>query len=315
MRTTHLTVSRMSEDTNLRQRFLSIKTWRSGDQRAPHKPLLLLMALAELQRGGNRYLSFEAIRDQFKELSAEFGHPNRPGRLDYPFWRLLNDEGLWEIPERKQILAFGGGINKSGDVSQRALRENHARGGFPDPVYQQLLANPDLVNDIVGQILDDQFPTSLHTAILDAVGMPWVMTGRARQEAERNPRSADFRPTLLRLYEHRCAMCGFECRLGNADLGLEAAHIKWHAAHGPDVSSNGLLLCSIHHLALDRGAMGISEDRQILVSQHLYGGSGAAQWILDLCNQPLRQPLDRSALPAEEFIAWHQSEVFRGPRR
>ncbi|MBC8404403.1 MAG: HNH endonuclease [Planctomycetes bacterium] len=305
----------MNDRADLRQRFRSIKTWKSGDQRAPHKPLLLLMALAEVQRGGDRYLTFESIRDRFKALSAEFGHPNRPGRLDYPFWRLLNDGGLWEIPEREQIATFGKGINKSGDVSQKALLENRARGGFSESVYQQLHADGDLVNDIVGQILDGQFPTSLHAAILDAVGMPWVMTGRARQEAERNPRSANFRPTMIRLYEHRCAMCGFECRLGGADLGLEAAHIKWHAAHGPDSPDNGLLLCSIHHLALDRGAVGISEDRRILVSQHLYGGSGSDQWIVDLTNQPLRMPIDQTAAPASEFIAWHQEEVFRRPQR
>jgi putative restriction endonuclease len=305
----------MTDGLDLRGRFRSIKTWKSGDQRAPHKPLLLLMALAELQRGGDRYLSFEATRNRFREISAEFGSPNQNGKLDYPFWRLLNDQHIWEIPEEGAIRAGAKSVDNSGNVRVRALIDYQARGGFSGAVYEQLKASPDLVNDIVGQLLDDQFAPSLHAAILDAVGMPWVMTGRARQEAERNPRSANFRPTMIRLYEHRCAMCGFECRLGGADLGLEAAHIKWHAAQGPDVPNNGLLLCSIHHLALDRGAMGISEDRRILVSQHLYGGSGASQWIVDLRDQPLRLPIDRSAMPAAEFIDWHQSEVFRGPRR
>lgn len=35
--------------------FRSLRRGRIGDERAPHKPLLLLMALAQLQRGGERW--------------------------------------------------------------------------------------------------------------------------------------------------------------------------------------------------------------------------------------------------------------------
>ena len=37
-------------------------------------------------------------------------------------------------------------------------------------------------------------------------------------------------------------------------FGLEAAHITWHAGDGPDLVPNGLVLCTLHHKALDRGA-------------------------------------------------------------
>jgi putative restriction endonuclease len=146
--------------------------------------------------------------------------------------------------------------------------------------------------------------------LLDAVGMPWVHIGERS-----SGRSPEFRSEIVRLYEHRCAMCGFDGRLGGADLALEAAHIMWHALGGPDDPQNGLLLCSIHHKALDRGAVGVSEDRRILVSQELHGGSQVAALITRLSGQPVRPPVDPASSPGSRFVAWHYKEVFRKPSR
>ena len=42
--------------------------------------------------------------------------------------------------------------------------------------------------------------------------------------------------------------------LDQETLGIEAAHIKWHQAGGPDTEDNGLALCTLHHKRFDRGA-------------------------------------------------------------
>jgi predicted restriction endonuclease len=47
---------------------------------------------------------------------------------------------------------------------------------------------------------------------------------------------------VLIAYDYACAVCGFDVRLGNQVLGLEAAHIQWHQAGGPDQKQNGLTL-------------------------------------------------------------------------
>ena len=75
----------------------------------------------------------------------------------------------------------------------------------------------------------------------------------------------------LRIYEHRCAVCGYDGQLDNIDLALDAARIRWHAADGADAEDNGVGLCTFHHRALDRGAIGLDDDRRILVSQHVRG--------------------------------------------
>ena len=54
---------------------LNIKTWKKVDKRAPHKPLLLLMTLASVQRGEDRLNSFENIEKKLKQLLMDFGTP------------------------------------------------------------------------------------------------------------------------------------------------------------------------------------------------------------------------------------------------
>ena len=46
-------------ETKIYELFNSITVWRRGGQRAPNKPLLLLMALAKLQSGYDRLIPYE----------------------------------------------------------------------------------------------------------------------------------------------------------------------------------------------------------------------------------------------------------------
>ena len=55
--------------------FDNIRVWQRGDRRAPHKPLLILMALGSLARG-------EKPRAEFAEIEGKLG------RLLEEFWPL-----------------------------------------------------------------------------------------------------------------------------------------------------------------------------------------------------------------------------------
>ena len=99
------------------------------------------------------------------------------------------------------------------------------------------------------------------------------------------------------------------------DLALDAAHVKWHAAGGPDTEDNGLALCVLHHRLFDRGALGISPDYRILVSQHVHGGAQTAQYITYLSGQSLQRPVSGAKSVSPEFVEWHADQVFRLPSR
>lgn len=57
----------------IRRRVDAINVWKRGDQHAPHKPLLLLLALAKLSRGEPRLIPYVEIDPKLTELLREFG--------------------------------------------------------------------------------------------------------------------------------------------------------------------------------------------------------------------------------------------------
>ena len=52
--------------------FDDLTVWSSGDQRAPHKPLLVLYALGRYQRGGPAEIPFAEVGRDLTELLKEF---------------------------------------------------------------------------------------------------------------------------------------------------------------------------------------------------------------------------------------------------
>jgi putative restriction endonuclease len=158
--------------------------------------------------------------------------------------------------------------------------------------------------------MDASFPSSIHDDVLAAVRLDLGEGSR-----DRNPRDPAFRGRILTAYEHRCAICSYDIRIGNNTLGLEAAHIKWHQAGGPDRESNGLALCATHHKLFDRGAFTLSKSRNVVVSEHASGSEMFRQQLMAHHGQPAASPVRSSFQPAEEYVAWHRSEVFRVPAR
>ena len=54
----------------------NITVWKRGAQRAPHKPLLLLYALARSLRNSDRFIPYTEIDKKLKQLLMDFG-PSR----------------------------------------------------------------------------------------------------------------------------------------------------------------------------------------------------------------------------------------------
>src|SRR3954451_15204240 len=70
------------------ERFNDLSIWKQGDQRAPHKPLLVLYALGRWQRGDTGDLPFDQLAPDVAGLLREFGPPRRCYHPEYPFWWL-----------------------------------------------------------------------------------------------------------------------------------------------------------------------------------------------------------------------------------
>src|SRR5262245_19503838 len=153
----------MDSDTILK-RFDEPSIWKQGDQRAPHKSLLVLYALGRWQRG-QADVPFRQAEPDLTALLREFGPPRKSDHPEQPFWRLQND-GVWVVHAPADL------PRKTGDDIPRvgALRSPQLRAGFSSDVAAPLAADPALVTDIAARLLERHVPESIHAEILNLLG-------------------------------------------------------------------------------------------------------------------------------------------------
>lgn len=277
---------------------------RAGE-RAPHKPLLVLLAMGNLCRGEPRLLPYGNIAMRLIDLLARFGPYTyrRSRRPQDPICRLPKD-GLWEL--RGHIPAAG----NDGVPSHGGLMRSDVSAGFPEAVHSLLVAHPEVLWMGAQFLLDSYFAESFHEDLVSEVGIHRAMQSAPRSSRKRNP---EFRREVIRAYEHRCAVCDYDIRLDNNLVGLEAAHIQWHAYNGPDEVSNGLALCTLHHKAFDLGGISLLDDLRLVVSDDLHGQNRAFDlWFLDHRDKPIRAPRRDELRPDPWFLRWHREQVYQG---
>nr|WP_258171108.1 HNH endonuclease [Paenibacillus sp. R14(2021)] len=164
------------------------------------------------------------------------------------------------------------------------------------------LKNNDLlIQELAELILSEHFPGSIHQDILEEVGLELSI----RQKRKRDP---NFRDKILKAYEYSCAVCGFNVRLGNNLVAIDAAHIQWHQAGGPDTEENGVALCSMHHKLFDRGVFTISEERELLVAEQAHGTNGFDEWLMKFHGKMLRSLINPIYMPKMYYLNWHIRE-------
>jgi hypothetical protein len=108
-----------------KEKLSNISIWKNGDQRAPFKRLLLLLALAELQ-ANTRIIDYSSVKDKLTNLLIEFGPKRKSHRPEQPFVRPSND-GIWNL---QSDVAFDRRNPKN-----HILQKHNVSGGFTNEVY------------------------------------------------------------------------------------------------------------------------------------------------------------------------------------
>lgn len=285
------------------QLFLNLKIWQQGDVRAPHKPLLILYALSRLQQENKRLFLYKEIEQELSFLLEEFGPSRKTYKPEEPFWRLINDN-VWELYNAENVQTSSQNSPVKSD-----LLKYEVQGGFTEEIYHAISSSSSLFSDIAKHLLVENFPDTIHEDILQTLGL------NLETSVITTKRDPHFRERVLRAYEYKCAICGFDVRVGYIPIALEAAHIKWHQANGPDTENNGIALCVLHHKLFDRGAFALTNDFIIQVSDRANGNHGFQEWLMNFHGKKLTLPHNPLYEPEHEFIEWHVREVFKGEYR
>ena len=302
--------------------FENIRRAQSAGVYAPHKPMLILLALARVQRGEPRLVEFTQIDVLMKQLLTEFGRTGAANSRHNPFWHLATDGqgALWDFQRPPDWVHRPASATPTlGELKRRQLR-----AGFAQAIDDTLRHVPGLLASVASRTLDAYFPTTLQADIAACLGLD-LSAGPTAQEApphagpgagSRRRRDPGFRERVLRAYEHRCCVCGFSLRIHHQPAGLEAAHIQWHHAGGPDTEQNGLSLCALHHKLFDLGVFTLEPaEHRLIFSQHAITDERGASGELRFHGQRIHAPQHRDLLPAADHVDWNVRWVFKSPAR
>ncbi|UED85529.1 phosphorothioated DNA-binding restriction endonuclease [Streptomyces profundus] len=306
----------MTRDQLLAQ-LAGLRRARVAGQRAPHKPLLVLWLLGRFATDGSTEVSYADAEEPVSALINDFGpavrSPSQAGqRAALPFVHL--ERSLWELRD-----AQGRPLDSHTPGRGTVLRAHGARGRLR-PEVERALAEPGTLAAAVTLLLETHFTPALEELIVEAVGLDLTELEVAAARlvtvgGVRRARNAGFADVVLRAYGYACAMCGFDGTLGRRPVGIEAAHIRWHSQRGPDLLTNGLALCALHHTLFDLGALGLTVEGRVRVSGLYAARSAAGRATRQLDGRPLAEPAPGQPGPGRAFVAWHSAEVFKSAER
>jgi putative restriction endonuclease len=141
----------------------------------------------------------------------------------------------------------------------------------------------------------DEAPTAI-AAIDDQPFELESTSSRAAREVTAAPGQQRFKFTVFQRYGARCAVCAMD-----VPEVLDAAHIRPRGECGSDDPRNGLVLCALHHRALDAGLFAIHPDTSAIHCRPA-GPGASALGITRGTLQHLRVTPHRDAL---EWL-WHR---------
>lgn len=279
----------------------AINVYKRGEQRAPHKPLYLLLLLSRLQQKHPRLAKFTEIRAKLNDALRLFAPRVASVNAHYPFWRLQNDN-LAEVVYQGELI-----IRQSNDdPTVTSLISSEAQGGLRNEDFDLLAGSMDLQSLVAHKILDAHFPQVIHGDIVNFFGLRLNTPHRYDYSSY-----SEFASAVISAYNGRCAISSISISYQGTPAGLDATHICWPQIGGNDVVANGIAMTSLHSRLFHLGLFTINPSYEIQLSSEVQmHDDGRALGLVN--GRPIYVPPDTASRPSIEALIWHKKSVFRG---
>ena len=257
--------------------------------------------VAHVQKGGQRLVPFEQIEPKLRKALLAFGPIRKSTHPEYPFWHLQSDN-IWEVQSEGEVILR----QQSANPTAKQLRLKKAAGGFLQNDFAVLKASPALQTDVIHDILDTHFPTSIHEDIVDFFGL--LMRSK---DNEPHKSSVNFRREVLSAYGDVCAVSNFSVRMDDTVFGVEPAHLLWPQAGGQSVVNNAIAMTPLHRKLFHLGVFTIDSNCRVRISKFSKGSNGFSDLLGQFEGKKISLPGDTKAHPDQDALQWHREEVFR----
>ena len=286
--------------------------------KAPHKPVLLLALLDEIERGAyadNLITITPELIAGFRTYWAALVNSTYWGATMHNPFRFMYQEGWWhfirngesvvpkeEAPSLKYLAAEYDGVRLSPDLWQ-LLQERVTLSALRNHLLQTYFGKTD-VSEVNRETLDDVLNYEVEQLKREAE-RPFKSRVRERKEETYFLRHTLFPKVIRGIYHDECAICGLSTRCGSSTI-LDGAHIIPFSESHNDDPRNGISLCKNHHWGFDRGWFTVSVDYRVEVSPQLVNGTGYVT-----AGVLIRLPVAPILHPAPDALRWHRERIFK----
>ncbi len=304
------------------------KRWSSNTCNcAPHKPFLLLSILDLIATGSikKNFIepSFE-LAETFAGYWARVMPIGTSGSMSYPFYHLAS-ASFWHLITQPDILhAKGRTIS-----SVKRLRELYLGARFDDDLFSFMInekSRKKLQSAIITSFFSQKIqPIVLEQGIINQNATQYsadllstaepmnalIPNNVAQGKINNRIRDQGFRKAIVKLYEHRCSLCGIRMLTPEGHTIVEAAHIiPWSESHN-DKPQNGMALCRLCHWSFDEGLMGVGKDYEVLISPAVRQDNNFPGHMETLSGRGIFKPQDSLFWPEQDNLEVHRKTKFR----
>ena len=245
--------------------------------------------------------------------------------MAYPFSRLATD-GFWErLPKPGYDAKHEYNIK-----SMNRLREVYYGARMDEELFQYL-CDPEAREKLRLVLIQTYFAPEVQPRVLEQGSVHLAAsdysktllqnpetqeTGIAWEKPDESPktiriRDQGFRKAIVKLYDHRCALCGIRMLTMEGHTVVDAAHIKrWSESHD-DRPTNGLALCKLCHWSFDEGLMSVGKEYEVLVSRRVGKEGNFPGHMMTLSDRPIFRPEALHCWPRQENLEWHRRRTFK----
>lgn len=294
---------------------------------APHKPFLLLSILDAIA-ASTVTRNFIEPTFELAETFAGYWSLVMPlgssGSLSLPFYH-LQSSGFWHLVSQPGIPHERG--RAIGSV--RLLRKFYLGARFDDDLFPLLVMETSR-EKLRSALIETYFSPAVRQVIIDqavinrravsyerdllttAERIPLYTAGiDQKPEIARKVRDQGFRKAIVKLYEHRCALCGIRMLTPEGHTIVEAAHIVPWNESCDDRPQNGLALCRLCHWSFDEGLMGVGQEYEVLISSAVRQDNNFPGHMETLSGRGIFRPRSVSHWPGQDSLAVHRQRIFR----
>lgn len=302
------------------------KIWsRITKYKAPYKPLLLLSIcdlFASFLIKSNFILPSEELINTVNEYWVVVMPFSSRDHVAYPFYH-LSTANFWHL-----IPQLGNKHKKGLTISSISAFLKRYQGAKIDNDLFILLSNNQYREILRKVLIEDHFDPEIHQTLWDQATINQYATNYSMEiidHPEKKPneineispilyqkvRNQGFRKAIVKIYKHRCALCGIRILTPEGHTVIEAAHITPWSETQNDKPQNGMALCKLCHWSFDEGLMGVDTQYNVLISPKVRQDGNYSGHIEMLSDRGIIKPEDKLFWPSQENLERHRKIKFR----